>query len=58
MLKLFYNTGSIALASHIALTQWMEGDSVEINNFPVLKGHRAAMLARPAVKYIVDKHAE
>ncbi|MEH6526590.1 MAG: glutathione S-transferase family protein [Sneathiella sp.] len=49
---------SIADIYLFAITQWMESDSVDINDFPVMKKHRGAMLARPAVKYIVDKHAE
>jgi glutathione S-transferase len=48
---------SIADIYLFAITQWMESDSVDINDYPLLKAHRAAMLARPAVKYIVDKHA-
>lgn len=40
------------------LTQWMEGDNVSINDFPKLKAHRSAMLARPAVAKVVAEHAK
>jgi len=40
-----------------ALTQWMEGDNVNIADFPKLEAHRHAMLTRPAVAKIVAEHA-
>ena len=48
---------SIADIYLFAITQWMEGDSVDIADFPKLQAHRKAMLARPAVARVVAEHA-
>lgn len=48
---------SIADIYLFTITQWMEGDSVSISDFPKLEAHRKAMLSRDAVKRVLQQHA-
>jgi glutathione S-transferase len=38
----------------LTITNWFEGDGVDMTKFPKLSAHKAAMLARPAVQRVLQ----
>ncbi|WP_373084080.1 glutathione S-transferase family protein [Sneathiella sp.] len=38
------------------VSRWLEGDTLDIKNFPKIEAHRARMLERPAVQRVMPLH--